>query len=171
MHGVLITVDSYVNGEYAGSATPTFQSIRGRPFGGNPVMGSLDQWPPEWPRGGDGYDQKFGWKTQPPPEMEPFPKRIGLGPKGVEVRPEFDPTVSPSNASRFSRFARGSLNALGKLLGGAASVMGGTFVDMGGIMLGPAFLANPCSRGYAAPGCRRPDLEAASGRSPSRRRM
>jgi hypothetical protein len=65
--------------------------------------GTLDQWPPEWPRGSDGFSEKFGWKTQPPPQQEQFPEKIGLGPKGVESRPEFDPSKVPSNASRSSR--------------------------------------------------------------------
>jgi RHS repeat-associated protein len=118
--------------------------------------GLLDQWPPQWPRGVDGYDSRFGWKTQPAPELEQFPEKIVYGPKGSEARPVFDPNKVPSNASRFSRLARGSLNALGKLLGGVGSVVGGTFVDIGGVMLGPSFLLNPCTRNPYDPRCRKP---------------
>ena len=38
VHGVLITVDAYINGQWAGSATPVFQSFATRSFGGNPFV-------------------------------------------------------------------------------------------------------------------------------------
>ena len=109
--------------------------------------GALDSWTPDWPRAADGYSQKWGWKTQPPPKMEEFPERIRLGPGGVESGPEFDPTVIPSNASRISQLLRGTANAAGKIAGpvfGALSIAGTALIDVGGVMMGPAFIYDPC---------------------------
>jgi hypothetical protein len=100
----------------------------------------------QWPREGDGFDRRFGWRTQPAPEMEQFPEKTGLGPKGVETRPEFDPNKVPSNASRSSRIARGAVNAIGRFLEGFFSVVGGTTMDIFGVVLGPSFLLDQCKR-------------------------
>jgi hypothetical protein len=54
--------------------------------------------------------------------MESFPEKIGLGPKGVEFRPEFDPNRVPSNASPGSRFDRagiGIIRAIAEIIGSA----------------------------------------------------
>jgi hypothetical protein len=93
--------------------------------------------------------------------MEQFPEKVGLGPKGVELRPEFDPTKVPSNASRGSRLARGTINFVGKILGGifgAIGTVGGIFIDMLGpvIMPGTQLDRGVCRQHPNNPGCGRP---------------
>ena len=120
------------------------------------LMGARDSWPPEWPRPGDGFDRRFGWRTQPPPEMEPFPEKITIGEKGIEVRRVFDPNISPSNASRGSQIARGVVNSVGKFLTGFFSVAGATFTDFAGVLLGPSFVYDACRQNPYDYRCRKP---------------
>ncbi|HEV7473479.1 MAG TPA: S8 family serine peptidase [Pyrinomonadaceae bacterium] len=91
-------------------------TVGGPPSHFNFSAGTLDQWPPQWPRAADGYSEKFGWRTNPPEPLKQFPEKIRIGPKGVESRPEFDPTKVPENESPGNSRARGAVNALGKLL-------------------------------------------------------
>src|ERR1700730_7911168 len=37
--------------------------------------GARDSWPPDWPLRSNGYDPRYGWKTQPAPQMEQFPEK------------------------------------------------------------------------------------------------
>ncbi|SRR6266404_38555 len=142
-----------VDGVYYDADGVVWSGSDGRSFGGNPLFDTLDQWPPQWPRLGDGYDSRWGWRTQSPPEMEQFPKKFQIEDGKLKFRPEFDPNKVPSNASRSSRYARGALRTLELIIrsGGA----GGMLIDV----MGPMVLPNTqvkqaaCRMSPNNPGC------------------
>jgi hypothetical protein len=123
-----------------------------------PIIGALDSWPPDWPARINGYDAKFGWKTQPAPELEQFPNKVELGPDGAQLRPSFDPTKSPSNASRSSQFGRGALNTIGDFFGSLFGGLSGLIIDLMGPVMGPGMQTiepTMCRQNPNNPGCTR----------------
>ncbi len=154
MHGVFISVNAYVNGEYAGSAA-SFQSFG---FGGNPAIGSYDQWPPEWPP----VDPTNGWgtKTTGPPRVtlpggEPINKTPQTGKPGVEVDPNYvnQPRINPSKPQLPSNAT--FWDKVKSILAGAAEIFGGTATDILGPVVLPAtqIRHQVCTQNPANPGC------------------
>jgi len=104
-------------GTFTYTTDPTYDHFFG--------AGTLDQWPPQWPREIDGYSSRYGWRTQPPPKMDQFPEKTRLGPKGVERVPDFDPNAPPGSPSRGTKFARVGIAILkGLATGGITDFIG-----------------------------------------------
>lgn len=110
------------------------------------LMGGKDSWPPPWPRGIDGWDSRWGWRTQPAPPLEQFPIKPNIGPEGPRVDRTFDPNAVPSNASKSSQAARGLARLLADILNGV-----GNRIMI--IITVPYMFADPCMKTPPDPRC------------------
>jgi hypothetical protein len=121
MHGILITINARLgfgsdeNTYWDAGSAAYFQSFGKYFLGGNPLFGSLDQWPPQWPR----LDRTLGWgepKTSTPRVTLPGGEPINMNPeRGMPVvrqpenprMPGFDPNSNlrtPANPSFWQRW-------------------------------------------------------------------
>jgi RHS repeat-associated protein len=94
------------------------------------------------------HRDKWGWKLRyPAPELEQFPKKIHMGPEGVEYGPDFDPNRNLPSESKQHTAQRGAMNLIGHIL----SSIGNRITII--IVVTPALLMNKCNQNPYLEGC------------------